>query len=177
MSGVGHNQISGNRLRAYVARIERIEGEIDELNNDKRDVYAELKSEGFDPKILRIVMRRRQVDRAELDEAEALVALYEDALRGSADTDTAPARGRRIMRVRICPVAGCEAPVGDGKLLCLSHWQRTPKRLRDEVWRTWREYQNARGGGPKAAGFKAWRDAARNAEQWHAQDWSEENGA
>jgi hypothetical protein len=39
---------------------------------------------------------------------------------------------------RLCPAAGCAAVQQPGKFMCLSHWRRTPKPLRDEVWRTYR---------------------------------------
>lgn len=42
--------VEGNRLRSLVERIERIEENIRELNDDKKDVYAEAKGDGFDVK-------------------------------------------------------------------------------------------------------------------------------
>ncbi|MDO8837990.1 MAG: DUF2312 domain-containing protein [Parvibaculum sp.] len=72
------------QLRGFFERIERLNEEIDALNNDKSQVYAEAKGQGFDVKIMRIVLSRRQMEPAEVQERDALVELYEDALRGGA---------------------------------------------------------------------------------------------
>lgn len=68
------------QLRAFVERIERIEEEIKASNDDKRDIYAEAKGQGFDVKALKAVIARRRKDPSELTEFEALVETYEAAL-------------------------------------------------------------------------------------------------
>jgi uncharacterized protein (UPF0335 family) len=70
----------GTRLRSLVERIERIEEEIRALNDDKKDVYAEAKSDGFDVKVLREVVRLRKQDRNERDERDSLLDLYLHAI-------------------------------------------------------------------------------------------------
>ena len=45
-----------------------------------KEVYAELKSAGFDAKIVRQVIRLRKMDRAEFQEQEALLDIYMTAL-------------------------------------------------------------------------------------------------
>ena len=74
MSGPGG--VAGDRLRAFVERIERIEEDIKGLNEDKKDVYAEAKGEGFDAKILREVVRLRKQDESEREEHDSLLDLY-----------------------------------------------------------------------------------------------------
>ena len=54
--------VAGDQLRAFVERIERIEEEIKGLTEDKKDIYAEAKGNGFDVKILREVIRVRKQD-------------------------------------------------------------------------------------------------------------------
>ena len=77
---VGHNTDAGAHLRAFVERVERIEGEIAERNADKADIYSEAKGQGFDvPTIKKIVSLRRKDPRA-LAEAEALLDIYKSAL-------------------------------------------------------------------------------------------------
>lgn len=76
--------VSAERLRSYVARIERLEEEKAALTADIREVFGEAKSEGFDTKVLRQVVRLRKMDRADRQEQEALLALYKDVL-GMAD--------------------------------------------------------------------------------------------
>jgi uncharacterized protein (UPF0335 family) len=81
MSGPG--DIAGNRLRSFVERIERLEEEIKGLTDDKKDIYAEAKGEGFDVKILREVVRVRKQDKDERDERDTLLDLYLRAIDGS----------------------------------------------------------------------------------------------
>ncbi|HZC84601.1 MAG TPA: DUF2312 domain-containing protein [Rubrobacter sp.] len=88
MSGPGG--IAGHRLRAFVERIERLDEEIKGLNEDKKDVFAEAKGEGFDVKILKEVIRLRKQDKEERDEHESLLDLYMHAI-GSASAPMAEA--------------------------------------------------------------------------------------
>jgi uncharacterized protein (UPF0335 family) len=73
--------IAGDQLRAIVERIERIEEDIKGLNEDKKEVYAEAKSNGFDVKILREVIRLRKQDQKERDEKESLLEVYLHAIK------------------------------------------------------------------------------------------------
>lgn len=72
--------LAADRLRSVVQRIERLEEEKKALADDIREVYAEAKGAGFDTKILRQVIRLRKLDRAERQEQEALIDLYQQAL-------------------------------------------------------------------------------------------------
>ena len=78
MSGPGG--VAGDRLRAFVERIERLEEEIKQLSDDKKDIYAEAKGDGFDVRILKEVVRLRKQDRKERDERDSLLDLYLHAL-------------------------------------------------------------------------------------------------
>ena len=49
----GRDGIAGDRLRSFIERIQRIEEDLKAMNQDKKDVFAEAKGEGFDAKILR----------------------------------------------------------------------------------------------------------------------------
>jgi uncharacterized protein (UPF0335 family) len=72
--------IAGERLRSFVERIERLEEERRALGNDIKEVYAEAKGSGFDPKIMRQVIRLRRMDKDDLDEQETLLDVYRRAL-------------------------------------------------------------------------------------------------
>ena len=79
----GTNQIGGiaaDALRQCIERIERLEQEKKALSEDVRDIYAQAKSQGFDPKILRQIIRLRKLDRTEREEAEQLLDLYLTAI-------------------------------------------------------------------------------------------------
>lgn len=68
------------QLRSFVERIELIEKEIKEWQDDKKDVYAEAKSAGFDPAIIRLVVKDRAADPNDLSEREALLETYKRAI-------------------------------------------------------------------------------------------------
>ena len=78
--------IAAGQLRSYIERIERLEEEKKAMLADIREVYAEAKGNGFDPKIMRQVVRLRKVERAERQEQEALLDLYLAAVEGTATT-------------------------------------------------------------------------------------------
>ena len=68
------------KLRQFVARIERLEAEKTELAADIREVYAEVKAFGFDTKVLRKIISRRKQDESKQAEEDALIELYQGAL-------------------------------------------------------------------------------------------------
>jgi uncharacterized protein (UPF0335 family) len=76
--------IAGEKLRAIVERIERIEEEIKELVEGKKEIYFEAKGNGFDVKILREVIRVRKQDQKQREEQESLLDLYMQAIKGAA---------------------------------------------------------------------------------------------
>ena len=72
--------VAADRLRSLVDRIERLEEERKALSGDIKDIYAEAKSAGFDPKVLRQLIRIRKQEPAEVEEAETLLDVYRRAL-------------------------------------------------------------------------------------------------
>ena len=72
--------IAAGQLRSLVERIEHLEAEISELNDDKKEVYGEAKATGFDVKALKRVVHLRRMDAAERAEFETIVDLYKHAL-------------------------------------------------------------------------------------------------
>lgn len=71
---------SHDQIKSIVERIERVNEDIKALNDDKRDIFAEAKSNGFDTKALKIVIQRRAKDPDELSQLEGIVETYEAAL-------------------------------------------------------------------------------------------------
>lgn len=77
----GHvHGVARDSLRAFVERLERLNEEINCLNDDKKDVYGEAKSMGFDVKVLKRVLAIRRQDKDERLEQEAILDLYLTAL-------------------------------------------------------------------------------------------------
>lgn len=72
---------SRKHLRSLIERIERIEEEESGLKDDKRDVYAEAKAQGYDPKIMRQIVRLRKMQPHDRKEMESLLDVYKTALR------------------------------------------------------------------------------------------------
>lgn len=72
--------VSGARLKSFVERLERLEEEKKALSGDIRDVYAESKSTGFEPKILRKIITLRKANLEKRREEQDLLDLYMSAL-------------------------------------------------------------------------------------------------
>ena len=72
--------IAADRLRSFIERVERLEEEKTALTADIREVYAEAKGVGFDPKIMRQIVRLRKMDSQDRQEQEAILELYRRAL-------------------------------------------------------------------------------------------------
>ena len=76
----GGGQVAQDRLRSFIERIERLEGEKTVLMADIKEVYAEAKGTGFDPKTMRKVIRLRKMDDSDRQEEEFLLDTYLSAL-------------------------------------------------------------------------------------------------
>lgn len=80
MTEAGHNSVAADQLKAFIERLERVQSEIDELNGDKKDIYAEAKGNGFDTKAIKTIIAMRKKDHAQRQEEEAVLELYMQAL-------------------------------------------------------------------------------------------------
>lgn len=74
------DNISAEQLRLLIERIERLEDEKKGISDDIRDVYAEAKSTGFEPKTMRQIIRLRRMEKHHRDEAEMMLETYKQAL-------------------------------------------------------------------------------------------------
>ena len=72
--------VHGAQLRGIIERIETLEREKSEIADQVKEVYAEAKGNGFDPKILQMVVRLRKKTADERAEVEAMLDLYLQAL-------------------------------------------------------------------------------------------------
>lgn len=78
--------IAGAQLKSLIERIERLEEEKRVLGEDIKEVYAEAKGTGFEPKIMRQIIKIRRMDKDEHDEQESLLDIYKRALGMLPDT-------------------------------------------------------------------------------------------
>lgn len=72
--------IAGDRLRSVIERIERLEEEKKNLQNDIKDIYSEAKGAGFDIKVIRQIVRMRKLEEHKRKEAEEILELYKRAI-------------------------------------------------------------------------------------------------
>ena len=80
MSVIPGSGAGAEQLTQFIQRIERLEEEKRALMADIKDVYTEAKASGFEPKIMRQVVRLRAMDRDLLSEQDALLDTYRDAV-------------------------------------------------------------------------------------------------
>ena len=71
---------TNNQIKAIVERIEKLEDEKAMIAEDIKEVYAEAKANGFDPKIIKKIIAIRKQDAEKLKEEQALIETYMDAL-------------------------------------------------------------------------------------------------
>lgn len=68
--------VAGDRIRSIIERVERVEEEIKDLMEGKKEIFLEAKSEGLDVKILKEILKLRKLDQDERDEHETLLDVY-----------------------------------------------------------------------------------------------------
>jgi len=73
-------QAVDDRLRLLIERIERLEEEKKGIADDIKDVYAEAKAVGFDPKIMRMIVRLRKMKPDDRSEQDMILETYKAAL-------------------------------------------------------------------------------------------------
>lgn len=74
------SSISGQQLKAFIEKIERLEQDKAEIAEVVRETFAEAKSEGFDVKVMRQLIKIRRMKKEEVEEQEELLDLYRNAL-------------------------------------------------------------------------------------------------
>lgn len=72
--------VTSEQLRLFIERIERLEEEKKGIADDIRDVYAEAKSQGYDAKIMRQIVRLRKMEPHDRQEMEQVLEVYKAAL-------------------------------------------------------------------------------------------------
>ena len=74
------DMVAGDQLKAFIERVERLDEERSAIAKDIAEVYAEARGNGFDVKVIKLIVRRRKMDHNELMEQEALLELYLSAI-------------------------------------------------------------------------------------------------
>ena len=90
MSQVQTGGVAAKELQLIVDRLERLDQEIAGLNDDKKDLYAETKSRGYDTKAIKqIIAERRKMEKnlEDYNSTASMVELYRAALGMSSQID------------------------------------------------------------------------------------------
>lgn len=69
-----------NQLKSIVERVENVESDIRDRQEDRKQIYLESKSNGFDPKIIRKLVAARRKKAEAIKAENELLATYADAL-------------------------------------------------------------------------------------------------
>ncbi|MEM1133586.1 MAG: DUF2312 domain-containing protein [Pseudomonadota bacterium] len=77
---MSEGNVAKDQLRLFLERVERLEEEKKGISDDIRDVYAEAKSQGYDPKIMRQIVRLRKMETHDRQEMEAVLETYKAAV-------------------------------------------------------------------------------------------------
>jgi hypothetical protein len=80
MSQIGHNLVAGDELKLLFERLERMEEEKKGVADDIKDIYIEAKSRGYDPKIMRQIVKLRAMDTDKRKEQQSLIDVYASAI-------------------------------------------------------------------------------------------------
>lgn len=71
---------TSDELRQFIERVERLESDKKDIQEDIKEVYAEAKSRGYNVKVMRQLVRDRKRDKDDLAEEEAVREMYREAL-------------------------------------------------------------------------------------------------
>ena len=77
---MSEGNVAADQLRLFIERVERLEEQKKAIADDIRDVYAEAKAQGYDPKIMRQIVRLRKMQPHDRQEMEAVLETYKAAL-------------------------------------------------------------------------------------------------
>jgi uncharacterized protein (UPF0335 family) len=72
--------IAGEQLRTFIERIERLEDEKKDVQDQIKEVFSEAKGVGFDARIMRQLLRLRRLRDADRSEQEELLEIYKAAI-------------------------------------------------------------------------------------------------
>jgi hypothetical protein len=68
----------------------------------------------------------------------------------------APVSAASKRQASTCDVPGCNVEIRRGMLMCLSHWRRTPRMLREAISSAWKDRR-----------IKDWSNNCLEARRWH----------
>jgi len=76
------SSVAGDRLKALVERIERLETEKTAIQEDVKEVYKEVAGDRFEVKIVKKMIALRKMEKPKRLEEQELLEMYETAIEG-----------------------------------------------------------------------------------------------
>lgn len=83
MTEIGHNSgliLAKAQLLSIIERVENVERDMKDRQDDRKDIYAEAKGNGYDVGVLKTIVSIRKQDPDKRHEREAILDLYREAL-------------------------------------------------------------------------------------------------
>ena len=77
---IASSEIAAEYLAQIIGRLERYDEEKAEILEAMREIMGEAKGQGFDPVIIRKILKLRKMDRDKAREEDELLELYKKAL-------------------------------------------------------------------------------------------------
>lgn len=77
---VQSGNVAADQLRSYIERVEKLEEEKADIASAIRDVFAEAKSNGYDVKAIREILKLRRLEPHDREEQEYMLDVYKRAL-------------------------------------------------------------------------------------------------
>lgn len=81
MSNQDAYSVTAAELQQFVERIEQLQSEKDDVAEQMKEVFAEAKGRGYSTKVMRLAIQRRKRNPDDLAEEEAVLEMYEAALK------------------------------------------------------------------------------------------------
>ena len=73
-------RVTGDELRKFIERMERLDAEKKDLIEQQKEVMSEAKGRGYDTRVIRKLIGMRKRDQADIAEEEAILDMYKQAL-------------------------------------------------------------------------------------------------
>lgn len=73
----------GQCIKSIIERVERVEAEIKDRQDDRKEIYAEAKGDGLDVPVIKAFVAIRKKDPNKVAEFDAVFEMYEAAMGGA----------------------------------------------------------------------------------------------
>lgn len=74
-------QATGQRIKSYIERVERLESQKAEVAEDIKEVFSEAKASGFCPKTIKKLVRLRKISKEKRQEEQMMLETYASAIQ------------------------------------------------------------------------------------------------